>query len=71
MFGELEDAHEADDSQERQRRARLEVVGGTAAAGREHVEQRHVVRNKCRRVDQRLDSQGGLKAWPRRPRSSI
>lgn len=55
MLGELEDANEANDAQECQRRARLKVICGAAATGRQHVKQRHVVRNQRRRVDQCLE----------------
>ena len=55
VLGELEDADEADDAEEGERRARLEVVGGAALAGRQLVEERHVVRYQRRRVDERLE----------------
>ena len=52
MLGELEDADESDDAQERQRRARL---GAGTAHGRQNVEQRHVVGHDGRHVDDVLE----------------
>ena len=52
MLGELEDAHQTNDAQERQRRARL----GAGAAHRRHdVDERDVVRHDCRQVDEVLE----------------
>jgi len=55
VFGELEDAHKPNDSQKSERCAGLEVVCGAAASRRQHVKQRHVVRDQCRRVNQSLE----------------
>ena len=52
MFGELEDADESNDAEERQRRARL---GAFAAHRRQNVVQRHVVRKNGRDVDDVLE----------------
>jgi len=52
VFGELEDANETDDAEERERRARL---GAGAAHRGEHVEERHVVGHDRHDVDDVLE----------------
>ena len=54
MFGEFEDAHESDNSQESQRSTGL---GGGTAHGGKNVEEGDVVRDYCCYVDEVLESE--------------